>query len=222
MYIFLPIIIFSIIGIMVIFVRKMPNVRQMPIYDASAFYDSWLYKFPVKIKSFRFWHVKEASLAFMEKSLRKFKIMLLKFENKLSHLTVKLKRKRGNGERAAVVEKLSVQSNGNGSSRLIEDLSKIFNSIEEDAAGKNEGDSAIIKIKHQEDFNDDSSVRRERGILEEIRINPRNMEAYKKLGFLYFEYKNYEDALNSFQQAIKLGCKDEKILEIIEEINRNL
>ena len=213
MYIFLPIIIFSIIGIVVIFARKMPNVSQMPIYDASAFYDSWLYKFPVRIKSFRFWHIKEAFLAFMEKSLRKFKIMLLKFENKLSHLTAKLKRKRGNGERAAIVEKLSVQSNGNGNPRLIEDLSKIFNSIEEDAVGKEENKNEIVN---------DSFIQREKNILEEIKADPRDMELYKKLGFLYFEYKNHEDALNSFQQAIKLGCKDEKVLKAIEEINRNL
>ena len=126
---------------------------------------------------------------------------------------MKLKRKRGNGERAAVVEKLSVQSNGNGNPRLIEDLSKIFNSIEEDAAGKEENKNEIVN---------DSFIQQEKNILEEIKANPRDMELYKKLGFLYFEYKNYEDALNSFQQAIKLGCKDEKVLKAIEEINRNL
>ena len=220
MYIFLPIIIFSIVGIVVIFVRKMPNVSQMPIYDASAFYDSWLYKFPAKIKNFRFWHIKDAFLAFMEKSLRKFKIILLKFENKLSHLTAKLNRKRGNGEKAAVVEKLSVQRNG--SPRLIEDLSKIFNSIEEDVVGEEENKRDGVDTGKQEKFNDDLFLQQEKNILEEIRINPRDMEAYKKLGFLYFEYKNYEDALNSFQQAIKLGCGDEKVLGAIEEIGRNL
>lgn len=159
-------------------------------------------------------------MAFMEKSLRKFKIMLLKFENKLSRLTAKLKRKRGNGEKATVAEKLSVQSNGNP--RLIEDLSKIFNSIEEDVVGKEEDKSEDIGIKRQEKFNNDLFIQREKNILEEIKINPRNMEAYKKLGFVYFEYKNYEDALNSFRQAIKLGCKDEKVFEAIEEIGRNL
>lgn len=209
---------------MVIFVRKMPNVSQMPIYDASAFYDSWLYKFPVKIKNFRFWHIREAFLAFTEKFLRKFKIMLLRFENKLSRLTTRLRKKRGHGEGPAVAEKLSVQSNGNP--RLIEDLSKIFNSIEEDVVKEEEEEDKneiiSINIKKETPFNDDLFVRQEKNILEEIKADPRNAEPYKKLGFLYFEYKNYEDALGSFQQAIKLGCRDEKVLGAIEEIGRNL
>ena len=198
----------------------MPNVSQMPIYDASAFYDSWLYKFPDKIKNFRFWHIKEMLFAFVEKFLKKFKIMLLKFENALNNLAVKLKKKRNNGERIAVVEKLSIKNNS--SPRLIEDLSKIFNSIKEDVVAKEEDGDDVISIEKQEKFNHNLFIQREKNILEEIRISPRNMELYKKLGFLYFEYKNYEDALSSFGQAVKLGCNDKKVLEAIEDIGRNL
>lgn len=219
MYIFLPIIIFSIAGIAVIFIRKMPNVSQMPIYDASAFYDSWLYKFPDKIKNFRFGHIREISLSFVEKNLRKFKIILLRFENALSRLTAKLKKKHGNGKTAPVVEKLSAQSGGN--TRLIEDLSKIFNSIEDDApSGKNKPENSGKETGGELD--DDLFVEREKDILEEIRINPRSAESYRKLGFLYFEYDHSDYALSSFQQAIKLGCKDGEIEEAIKEISGNL
>ena len=48
--------------------------------------------------------------------------------------------------------------------------------------------------------------------------NPKNITAYKFLGFLYWKQHSYADAKASLEMAVKLGSKDKKVKEVLEEL----
>lgn len=212
MYIFLPIIVISTLGILTIFLRRIPDIHQMPIHNASAFYDSWLSKLPAKIKSFSSWHFRELFFDFLEKILRKFKIMALKFENWIGSLAMGLRQKRKNGNGVAV-HSGSVNNgdfiDGLNSARKSAEIQKInaATAIPVDITVNNKTASSNLFRA------------REKKILQDIMNNPQHPEAYKELGFLYLKYQNYKDAKSSFEQAIKLGCRDERVLKVFEDID---
>ncbi len=60
----------------------------------------------------------------------------------------------------------------------------------------------------------------EKKIIEEISVDPGNIDLYKALGFLYVEQGEYDDARSSFRQAVKLGCKDKIVKEQLEKLSR--
>lgn len=208
MYIFLPIIAVSVLGILAIFLRRIPEVYQMPIHDVSAFYDSWLSKLPAKIRGFTPWHFRELFFDFLEKTLRKFKIMALKFENWVGSLAARLRKKRENGNDAAVhnesVNNRDFIANLNGARKSAEIQMEVM---------------ATPPMNNNIVADDDLFSAREKKILQDINNNPRNANTYKELGFLYLKYQNYKDAKSSFEQAIKLGCRNTKMLKVLEGIN---
>jgi len=51
--------------------------------------------------------------------------------------------------------------------------------------------------------------------------NPKNITAYKFLGLLYWRQHNYADAKASLEMAVRLGSKDRKVKEILEEIKQS-
>ncbi len=48
--------------------------------------------------------------------------------------------------------------------------------------------------------------------------NPNNITAYKFLGLLYWKQHSYSDAKSSLEMAIKMGCKDRKVNEVLKEL----
>lgn len=53
-----------------------------------------------------------------------------------------------------------------------------------------------------------------------IRQNPKDIKAYKELGNLYLEDKNYSDAELSFNEVLKINPEDEVAKEKLEEIKK--
>lgn len=50
--------------------------------------------------------------------------------------------------------------------------------------------------------------------------NPKNITAYKFLGLLYWKQHNYSDAKASLEMAVKLGSKDKRVKEVLEELKK--
>ena len=50
--------------------------------------------------------------------------------------------------------------------------------------------------------------------------NPKNITAYKFLGLFYWKQHNYPDAKASLEMAVKLGSKDKKVKEAMEELKK--
>lgn len=59
---------------------------------------------------------------------------------------------------------------------------------------------------------------KEEGLLRSLRHNPKDIKAYKELGALYLEQKNYQDATAAFEEVLKINPEDESAKEKLEEI----
>ncbi|MCD4705529.1 tetratricopeptide repeat protein [bacterium] len=64
-------------------------------------------------------------------------------------------------------------------------------------------------------------VEAEKKFIEAISLNPQNIKAYKGLGKVYLELKQYEQAKEVFEHIIKLDDKDSYVYFSLGEINLN-
>lgn len=56
-------------------------------------------------------------------------------------------------------------------------------------------------------------------LLSILKQNPRDIKAYKELGCLYLEKKNFQDAEAAFEEVLKINSEDELAKEKLKEIN---
>lgn len=63
-------------------------------------------------------------------------------------------------------------------------------------------------------------IKEEQRWIDLIIENPKNITAYKFLGLLYWKQHNYNDAKASLEMAVKLGSKDRKVKEALEELKK--
>jgi len=85
-------------------------------------------------------------------------------------------------------------------------MSQIMNFVEEDK------DISISELK--------KPIKEEQKWIDLIVENPKNITAYKFLGFLYWKQHNYTDAKASLEMAVKLGSKDKKVKEVLRELKK--
>ena len=63
-------------------------------------------------------------------------------------------------------------------------------------------------------------IKEEQQWIDLIIQNPKNTIAYKALGMLYWKQHNYADAKASLEMTVKLGSKDKKVKEILDELKK--
>lgn len=63
-----------------------------------------------------------------------------------------------------------------------------------------------------------TTEQKEEHLLRSLRQNPKDIKAYRELGLLYLERKNYEDASAAFEEVLKLNSEDEVVRVKLEEI----
>jgi len=78
-----------------------------------------------------------------------------------------------------------------------------------------------LSVEAEEMIGEDNFKEAEKRLIEIIGLDSQNIEAFKSLGSLYFENKNYEDARQTFAHILKL-TKDSQNNEEIAEINFEL
>ncbi|MDD5032090.1 MAG: hypothetical protein PHR36_03530 [Patescibacteria group bacterium] len=78
-----------------------------------------------------------------------------------------------------------------------------------------------LSVKAEEMIGEDNFKEAEKRLIEIIGLDSQNIEAFKSLGNLYFENKNYEDARQTFTHVLKL-TKDSQNSEEIGETNFEL
>ena len=78
-----------------------------------------------------------------------------------------------------------------------------------------------LSVEVKEMIGEDNFKEAEKRLIEIIGLDSQNIEAFKNLGNLYFENKDYEDARQTFEHTLKL-VKDSGNNEEIAEINFEL
>lgn len=168
--------------------------------------------------------VGQMGLKILERTMHRFKLMSLKFHNTSNDWfhTIRKKReesmKAGNGANADPIEHTGPHS---ANSEPIEnDRQEMYRKkqprplLREVSAGaaRGNGPAAVGEKKNQ----------LEEVLIKRIAINPRDIEAYERLGDYYLEQLNLRDSLECYKQVSKLSPTHFKARSKIRKIERML
>lgn len=208
------------IGLGAIIYRKIPALarlsdEEMTILDRKKGMSQ-------KIKEIDYKHHWLNSTIALEKFLRKVKIIFLKIENFLSKCINFLRR------RSEITAQRSREWIRQKEMKRRENRKKVSGKTEESIPVKISIEEAPFEIKEQESEDEDDlsinelkkPIKEEQKWIDLIVEDPKNITAYKFLGLLYWKQHNYSDAKASLETAIKLGCKDKRVKEILKEIKK--
>ena len=104
-------------------------------------------------------------------------------------------------------------------------VDKIEHEIEEEIKGET---VEIIKpqIKnvnpHSDQVSQETIQKIEDELIAQIVEDPKNIEAYKRLGKIYYNQDKFEYARESFEMAIKLGSGDQKIKDLLKDCEEKI
>jgi len=192
------IIIASIAGIIIIIVRKLPALSSVP--DNTKISDinkksrkikvpSLLNRLWLKIKSFKYSDNFHKILELTEKILRKLKVVFLKVENKISQWAEMLRQHSQKVKARREGVDIEIKTSNGGANNIALSSKK---QLEVSDAEKEAEEMDALEEKY----------------IEEITKNPRNIEAYRKLGNLYIKKNSVNDAREAFRQILKLNPSD--------------
>ncbi|MFH0906797.1 MAG: hypothetical protein V1829_00890 [bacterium] len=221
---------FSLFILVIIVYRKIPNLVDLSEEEMTIIGRK---KGIIQhIKGINYKHHWLNFILFLEKFLRKTKIIFLKIENVLSKWIIILRgksqimtqksrewikqmeisrRKKEERERikknliVKTEEKISVETD----SQIIEP--QIKSELEPEQEPEiDEDELPISELK--------KPIKEEQKWIDLIVENPKNITAYKFLGLLYWKQHNYADAKASLEMSVRLGSKDRKVKEILKEL----
>jgi len=187
---------------------------------------------------------KNAFLAFLEKFTRKLRVFFLKLENLFTHWSENIKRKRkGN---IKIESKMSNDGNveisniggtqGSGRTEIASKEKKQefgksvyvrnFGDMQRKIWGKNIDEKTIRPIISEKvvvpRIKPEIKNRLERILIERIASNPKDTEAYERLGEYYFEIENYEHSKECFKQVVKLDTMNVNAKDKMKKLERLL
>ncbi|KKT76220.1 MAG: hypothetical protein UW72_C0009G0020 [Parcubacteria group bacterium GW2011_GWF2_44_7] len=211
------------LGAIIIISRKMPVLAKLSeenLMPKKIFRESLVIRF----KSIKYSSLRPLLFNWLEKVLRKLRLSFLKIDNIfltmigqarensqtwsirskawLEHRRLKKKQK------IQVLEELDKVEISEGLDKVKREVSK-----DEDKAFKQK-----IEIVAKESEPTENLDAQEKDLIDAIAKKPKNIEAYKELGFLYLKKKNFPDARSCFRQVLKLNPEEIEIGRKLEEI----
>lgn len=162
----------------------------------------------------------------LEKFLRRLKIIFLKIENMLSRwirglsnqsqiMTQKSKEwiKQREMNRRSIDKELPSKTNGEVSIKIDKDKKQTDLNTKNEIEAESDEDDDQLSLDELK-----KPIKEEQKWINLIIENPKNITAYKFLGFLYWKQHNHVDAKSSLEMAVKLGSKDKRVKEVLNEI----
>ena len=173
-----------------------------------------------KIKEIDYKHHWLNFIISLEKFLRRLKIVFLKIENMLTKWIGGL---RGKSQimtqkskdwirQREIKRRESKKSSSNDEKK---EVSIKINKKEDESQLIEEEDNDELSISELK-----KPIKEEQEWIDLIVENPNNITAYKFLGLLYWKQHNYSDAKSSLEMSVKMGCKDRKVKEILNELKK--
>jgi len=172
-----------------------------------------------RIKEINYKHYWFNIIIALEKFLRRIKIIFLKIENLLTKWIGGLR-----GKSQVMTQKSKDWIRQREMKHRESKKSFSDNNKEEVSIKINKKEEEENQLIEEEDDDELSISELKKPIKEEqkwidlIVENPNNITAYKFLGLLYWKQHNYPDAKSSLEMAIKMGCKDRKVNEVLKEL----
>jgi len=170
-------------------------------------------------KKQKFFKFTQFILRISEKGMQYFKLFSLKFYNKFDNWFHSIREKR---EKRSILEKNS----GSGKNTGQQEYPREFVSVQRKTEVR--VDNIISTVKENEEMKIEPMISKEivqpdskmgarnefeRALIERIALNPKDIEAYERLGDYYIEIGNFSDSLSCFEEVLKLspGSRKAKI-----------
>lgn len=199
----------SLLGIGVIILRKIPALLSLPekpkeILPSQPFFS----RLKRKIKGWQYSEYRGKILAWLEKALRKLRILFLKID---SFFLTGIKKARERSQVLKIKSRAWVEHKRQKKIKKLEALQKIEKAeLIDKLKETKKGDQAEIGVEHL--------AKKEKELIKAISQNPKDPELYKELGSVYLEAKNFKDAQQAFEEALKINPNDLEIKENLEKI----
>jgi len=220
----------SLVAIIIFLVKKSGKVSQLSIEEIVREEEErkimmedagFFQKISLRIKNIKWDDFKHSMLGMLEKITRKSRVVFLKLESKFGGWSANIREKRkARTERKMQVENSEKKENFFQKIREHKPERKMAQpeaeeeieikrpAFERREFNKMEDDEKIIKPIISEKMvrprKAEMRDRLEELLIERIAANPKDLEAYERLGQYYMEIKGYADAKECFKQVIKL------------------
>jgi tetratricopeptide (TPR) repeat protein len=218
----------SMAGVAIIILRKRPVLLKLPVKPSEGQEQVFIFKalsqkIVLRLRGLRYSSFGPAMVVWFEKILRKLRLLLLKIDNifvrmigrsreKTQILTVR-SRAWMEQHRLKKIKKLEVLEKLD-QAEIIETIQK----AKEDVKNGNGKKEKKAEVKKPEISEEELKQAEEANCIDLIARDPRNIEAYRRLGFLYCELGNKEDAKNCFKQVLKLNPDDLEVISKMKEL----
>ena len=173
----------------------------------------------VEVKGKKLFRFTQLILQITEKIMQRFKLFSLKFYNKTDNLFHSIKEKR---------EKRSIVDRGSGLEKSFERQEFSRGNISIQGRTEIRVDNIASMAREEDEIKVEPMVSKEvvhpdskkntrnefeKALIERIAFNPKDIEAYERLGDYYIEIGNFNDSLSCFEEVLKLspGSRKAKI-----------
>jgi tetratricopeptide (TPR) repeat protein len=209
-------IVISLVGIIIFLIKKAPEVASLrdddllgekKVSEKKGFWARFTKKGNQEEKK----DFKHRVLLFLEKMTKKLKVMFLKLENMISAWGDSFRNKRQAREEEKSLHLAEIIEAENFSEK---------EKKENEKDGVLVDDSRMEKVKPR--IEKEKRDIFENILVERIAANPKDVEAYERLGEYYLEIENNNYAKECFKQVLKLNPQNENIKSKMRKLERML
>ncbi len=237
----------GILGILFLVIRKMPTLAKLSEIPQPVSGGKFFENFTMRLKEVKYSTYRPLILNWLEKNLRKFHLLILKMDNffvkwikssreKSEVWTIRsrafLEHRRIKGrEKAQLLEKLDRVEVSETLEKITQEVAKdedkaLTEKIESVIENGDNGIPVLAEIpvdeikqnQVEELTTEEAPTEEEKKYIDLIARDPKDIDAYRALGFIYLEQKNYSNARACFRRVLKKWPDDEEVKNKLEEI----
>lgn len=237
----------GVAGILFLVIRKMPTLSKLSEIPQPVSEGKFFENFKMKLKEVKYSSYPPLVLGWLEKNLRKFHLLILKMDNFfvkwikssreksevwtvrskafLEHRRIKrrekaqLLEKLDRVEVSETLEKITQEVAKDEDKALTEKIESVTEKMETPILVEAPVDAiAADQVQAEEPTTEEAPTEEEKKYIDLISKNPKDVDAYRALGFIYLEQKNYSNARACFRRVLKKRPEDETVKNKLEEI----
>lgn len=234
----------GILGVLFLAARKMPTLAKLSEIPQPTSGSKFFENFIMRLKGVKYSTYRPLILNWLEKNLRKLHLLILKMDNffvkwikssreRSEVWTIRsrafLEHRRIKGrEKAQLLEKLDRVEVSETLKKITQEVAKdedraLAEKIESVIENKEiptvtESPAEETNQAQAEEALEAEPTEDEKKYIDLLSKNPKDIEAYRALGFIYLEQKNYSNARACFRRVLKKWPEDEEVKNKLEEI----
>lgn len=237
----------GLVGLIYSAVKKMPALAKLPEMARPPSEEKFFEKFKQRLKEAKYSTCRPIILNWLEKNLRKLHLIILKIDNFfvkwiknsreksevwtirsrawMEHRRIKRRKKDqlleklDRAEVSEALEKITQEFAKDEDIALTEKIENVIESNGHQVVGEGAEFSPVQRSEaEQPESTEETATEEEKKNIDLIVKNPKDIEAYRALGFIYLERKNYSNARACFRRVLKKNPEDGAVKNKLEEI----